>query len=204
MDFNEKLQQLRKQKSMTQEQLAEELFISRTAVSKWESGKGYPNIDSLKNISKIFSVSIDDLLSGEELISLAESENHSNMIKVFNLIFGILDLMAIACIFLPLFGQPEGEFIRAVSLFGCHDISVLTRIIYLLMLILMLIMGIAELIILLFEKEKWLEFINTASILLHAFVVFVFVVTRQPYVTSFLFMLFLIKVVLLIKANRIK
>jgi len=56
MDFNEKLQQLRKQNNMTQEQLAEQLYVSRTAISKWESGKGYPNIDSLKSISKLFSV----------------------------------------------------------------------------------------------------------------------------------------------------
>ncbi len=42
MEFNEKLQQLRKKNNLTQEQLAEQLFVSRTAVSKWESGKGYP------------------------------------------------------------------------------------------------------------------------------------------------------------------
>ena len=62
MEFNEKLQELRKQKGLTQEDLAERLYVSRTAVSKWESGRGYPNIDSLKEISKYFSVSIDDCL----------------------------------------------------------------------------------------------------------------------------------------------
>ena len=59
MEFNEKLQHLRKENNMTQEQLAERLYVSRAAVSKWESGKGYPNIESLKAISKLFSVSID-------------------------------------------------------------------------------------------------------------------------------------------------
>jgi transcriptional regulator with XRE-family HTH domain len=204
MEFNEKLQQLRKQKSLTQEQLAEELFVSRTAVSKWESGKGYPNIESLKSISKLFSVSIDDLLSGEELISLAASENHSNMIKVFSLIYGILDLMAIACIFLPLYGQQDGEFIRAVTLFVYRDISVMTRTIYFTMLILMSALGILELIIQFFENEKWLVIGKTCSIILHAFAILIFVLTRQPYVTSFLFMLFMIKVVLLIISSRFK
>ena len=71
MDFHEKLQQLRKQRGWTQEQLAEQLFVSQTAVSKWESGRGYPNLESLKAISALFSVSIDDLLSGGELIVLA-------------------------------------------------------------------------------------------------------------------------------------
>lgn len=70
LEFNEKLQQLRKQKDLTQEQLAEQLYVSRTAISKWESGKGYPNIESLKCLAKLFSVSIDELLSNEELITL--------------------------------------------------------------------------------------------------------------------------------------
>ena len=87
MEFHEKLLQLRKQKGMTQEQLAEELFVSRTAISKWESGKGYPNIDSLKSISKLFGVTIDELLSGEELITLAASENRSNVSSQKGLLF---------------------------------------------------------------------------------------------------------------------
>ena len=66
MEFHEKLQELRKSRGLTQEELAEALFVSRTAISKWESGRGYPSIDSLKEISSYFSVSIDDLLSGEQ------------------------------------------------------------------------------------------------------------------------------------------
>ncbi len=56
MEFNEKLQELRKQKGLTQEELAKVLYVSRTAISKWESGRGYPNIDSLKAISKKKSI----------------------------------------------------------------------------------------------------------------------------------------------------
>jgi len=70
MEFNDKLQQLRKEQGLTQEQLAEELYVSRSAISKWESGRGYPSFDSLKAISMLFSVSVDDLLSGEELNTL--------------------------------------------------------------------------------------------------------------------------------------
>ena len=74
MEFHEKLQALRKQKGLTQEELAAKLFVSRTAVSKWESGRGYPNIDSLKALAKFFSVTVDELLSGEDLLSLAREE----------------------------------------------------------------------------------------------------------------------------------
>ena len=75
MEFHEKLQELRKSRGLTQEELAECLFVSRTAISKWESGRGYPSIDSLKEIANYFSVSIDELLSSEKMLSLAEKEN---------------------------------------------------------------------------------------------------------------------------------
>ena len=78
MEFNEKLQELRKNKGLTQEQLAEALFVSRTAISKWESGRGYPNLDSLKEISRYFSVTIDDLICSEEIIIAAEDEKTKN------------------------------------------------------------------------------------------------------------------------------
>lgn len=45
MELSEKLQELRKEKGLTQEELAEALFVSRTAISKWESGRGVPNIE---------------------------------------------------------------------------------------------------------------------------------------------------------------
>ena len=66
MEFNEKLQELRRSRGLTQEELAEKLYVSRTAVSKWESGRGYPNIDSLQAISGFFSVTVDELLSPTE------------------------------------------------------------------------------------------------------------------------------------------
>ena len=75
MEFHEKLQELRKRKGLTQEELSEALFVSRTAVSKWESGRGFPGIDSLKAISSYFSVSLDELLSGEELLAIAENDH---------------------------------------------------------------------------------------------------------------------------------
>ena len=72
MEFNEKLQELRKQRKMTQEELAAELYVSRTAVSKWESGRGYPGIESLKAIARLFSVTVDELLSSDKLLMIVE------------------------------------------------------------------------------------------------------------------------------------
>lgn len=80
MELSEKLQELRKEKGLTQEELAEALFVSRTAISKWESGRGVPNIESLKAISKFFSVSIDELLSGEEILKIADEDNKQKVV----------------------------------------------------------------------------------------------------------------------------
>ncbi len=203
MEFSEKLQQLRKQNNFTQEQLADKLYISRTAVSKWESGKGYPNIDSLKSISRLFDVSIDDLLSGEELITLAASENRSNMSKAFSLIYGILDLMAIAFIFLPFYGNLEGNHIRAVSLIDFHEVSNIRGTFFAIP-ISMSVFGIIEIMMQFFENEKWLNVSKTCSIILHATAILLFILARQPYVTSFLFMFFIIKVIIWIKNARLK
>ena len=93
MEFSQKLQQLRKQKGITQEQLADAIFVSRTAVAKWEQGKGYPNIDSLKDLAKIFAVTIDDLLSGEQLLCLAQTESKQKQKRFISLVFGLIDLI---------------------------------------------------------------------------------------------------------------
>ena len=81
MEFNEKLQELRKNKGLTQEELAEALYVSRTAISKWESGRGYPSIDSLKEIAKYFSVTIDEILSSDEVLSIAEEHQNAYIQK---------------------------------------------------------------------------------------------------------------------------
>lgn len=79
MEFNEKLQELRKTRNLTQEELAEAIFVSRTAVSKWESGRGYPSIDSLKELSRFFSVSIDELIRPDEVVIAAERDKRSSL-----------------------------------------------------------------------------------------------------------------------------
>ena len=130
MEFNEKLQELRKSRGLTQEELAEALFVSRTAISKWESGRGYPNLDSLKEISKYFSITIDELLSGDKLISIAEKENQSNIQSICDLLFGIVDLFSLVLIFLPLYPKPVDGYIYSVNLFEYEDTAVTIRVVY--------------------------------------------------------------------------
>ena len=130
MEFNEKLQELRKQKGLTQEALASALFVSRTAVSKWESGRGYPNIDSLKAIAKFFGVSVDELLSGEEALNLAEADTKQKETRIRNRVFGLLDCSMVIFFFLPLFGQTAGGIVQTVSLLGLTELQPWLKVCY--------------------------------------------------------------------------
>lgn len=116
MDFNEKLKQLRQNKKWTQEELAEKLFISRTAVSKWESGRGFPSIESLKAISQVFDISIDELLSNSELISIAEKDKQQQQKRFQHLLLGTLDCMVGLLLFLPTFGKAQGERLSLIHI----------------------------------------------------------------------------------------
>ena len=66
MYFNEKIKHLRKQKDMTQEQLAEYMCVSPQAISRWETGITCPDISALPQLSELFCVSVDELLGIDE------------------------------------------------------------------------------------------------------------------------------------------
>ena len=122
MEFHEKLQELRKQKNLTQEELSEMLFVSRTAISKWESGRGYPSIDSLKAIAQFFGITIDDLLSNRELICIAEEDSCKKTQHMRDLVFGLLDCSIGMLFFLPLFGQQVNGIIYQVPLLSLENL----------------------------------------------------------------------------------
>ena len=68
MTLADKLKEARKNTGLTQTELAEKLCVSRQAITKWETGKGIPDVDNLRMISKVLNVSIDFLLDDEETL----------------------------------------------------------------------------------------------------------------------------------------
>jgi len=198
MEFNEKLQQYRKQGGMTQEQLAERLNISRTAVSKWESGRGFPNIEALKNISRIFQIPIDDLLSGEELIGIAELDGAEGLDRAYSMVFGILDLLMLAFIVLPFYGNDEGDYIRAVNLFRYATLPSI-KAIYFGVFILLGLTGVLEIALQFSESAKARAFARRGSLAFHALAILFFTLTREPYVAFFSILLILSKAFLLLR-----
>ena len=85
LEIANRLQQLRKEKGFSQEQLANELGISRQAVSKWERAESSPDTDNLICLAKLYGVSLDELLSTddsiEEIISNNIDEEKDNIIN---------------------------------------------------------------------------------------------------------------------------
>lgn len=195
MEFKDKLQALRKQNNMTQEELSKRLFISRTAVSKWESGKGYPSIESLQRISVVFSISIDELLSNGELLTMAESENKLNMLRLKSIVYGILDMIFIIFIFLPLYGDSSGEYVRSVNLLNCADISPMIRIVYITIFTVMTLLGICEMAVIGFSQNK-IKHLSILSVVIHSLAVVCLVLIRQPYITLLAFITLIIKIVI--------
>ena len=71
MEFSEKLITLRKGRDLTQEQLAEQLNVSRQSISKWESGQVIPEVEKIIELSKAFNVTLDYLLKPSEIDELS-------------------------------------------------------------------------------------------------------------------------------------
>jgi transcriptional regulator with XRE-family HTH domain len=100
MHIGNKIKKLRQDHQMTQEQLAEKLHVTRNAVSKWETDKGLPNMDSLIAITKLFHISLDNLFSDEEIaIMTLENtetlEHHKNLIYalILTLVYGSIGIL---------------------------------------------------------------------------------------------------------------
>ena len=199
MEFNKKLQELRKQRGLTQEELAEKLYVSRTAISKWESGRGYPNIESLKVIAKFFSVTVDELLSPGEVLTIAE-ENQKQTEKHFrDLAFGLLDLCMSLLLFLPLFAEKADGIIQSVSLIALDSVPIYLKIAYFAVAISMIIMGILTLALQNCSAVLWTKAKGKISLTLGVIAVLLFIVSKQPYAAAFAFLLLVIKGIVLIK-----
>ena len=200
MEFSEKLQELRKSRSLTQEELAEALFISRTAISKWESGRGYPSIDSLKEISRFFSVTIDDLICSDELITAAESDKKEFVSKYVSLICNVLDILLAILLFIPAFGNGSGTS-ETVSLFGLTGISMWVKIVFIVIISITILNGVCGVIIAHVDKPVWSRHRLVTGIALSILAVIVFIATRQPYAGIVCFAFLVIKGFLIAKTK---
>ena len=199
MEFHEKLQELRKSRNLTQEELAEVLFVSRTAVSKWESGRGYPSIDSLKEISHYFSVTIDELLSSEKLLTIAEKENKANIRNMCNLLMGVVDTLSFLLIILPLYPNTIDSFVYSVNLLQYTETTAFNRSVYWCFFLLLIITGITKILFTKSENRKTNQMLTILSMTLSILAVLFLALAREAYAVAVAFLLLVIKGILLLK-----
>lgn len=120
--FCDKLKELRKEKNLTQEELAKKVFISRSLIAKYETGVSYPNKENLEKLALFFNVEINDLIdTNETTLEVINSKNISDRVNcVCLLTSAIFSLLMAIFIFIPVFQGKryvylEGENNRVVE-----------------------------------------------------------------------------------------
>lgn len=190
MELHEKLQELRKQKGLTQKELAERLYVSRTAISKWETGRGYPNIDLLKQIAAFFDVSLDTLLSKEEMFTIAQTDSKKKLQRHCDVVYGLLDLLVLLFLFLPLFAQRSGRSALSVSLLALATENPAVKVWYLIAVGVIAAYGTLMLALQNYTARFWMRQKQNISLLLSACTAVLLILGSQPYaaVTIFSFL----------------
>lgn len=201
MELHNKIQELRKKQNLTQEELAEKLYVSRTAISKWESGRGYPSIDSLKAISDYFDVSVDDLLSSDELLSIASSDTSNKVSHIRDLVSGLLDCSVSLFLFLPLFGEKHITGIISVPLLTFQGTSSYVRPLFLVEISLIVIKGILILSLQNIDSPLWNRIKFKVSIYLNLIAMVTFIICSQPYPALLMLVYLIIKSVIFKKMH---
>ena len=200
MEFSEKLQKLRTQRNLTQEQLANQLFVSRTAISKWETGRGTPNLDSLQAIAKLFGVSLDELLSTEEVVVMAKNENKRNTEQILCYIDSVLNLMSVFGFLLPMYKVFKNNVYYCVPLYQYSGF--MHKTIFIIQSAILLC-GVLGLIFQWKEKEKIYNLVKFSGYILMIIFIFLLIALNHPNASSFCFAFLLIKGMVLIKGRKI-
>lgn len=103
MEIGNKIKNYRESINLSQEELADKVYVSRQTVSNWENNKSYPDINSLKLLSNIFDVSLDDLVKGDiEKMKRKVEESDIKKINSLSIIYSI-ELLTIIISAYPLF-----------------------------------------------------------------------------------------------------
>lgn len=126
MTLGEKIKKLRTENKLTQDELAEKLFVTRTAISKWETGKGYPGIDSLKLISTLFGISIDDLISDNDVTSKKLLEEKTAR-KMYYIAIAFVIIAAIGALLAHSFSSPYFFILCLLGVIGYVIFGILSK-----------------------------------------------------------------------------
>ena len=115
MKFSEKLIKLRKERSLSQEELGYELNVTRQTVSKWELGQTTPDLDKLLELSKLFNISVDELINDNDSVSekkgsiVMEEKNNNNNVKTIVIALIIIAIIIGAVVLIVNFSEQKSK-----------------------------------------------------------------------------------------------
>ena len=150
-------------------------------------------------MSKFFGITIDELLSGDELLTIAEEDTRQNSLRVRDLVYGLMDCSGVMFCFLPFFGQRAEGTVRAVTLLALTELAPYLRVAYWAAVIGMVAWGILTLTLQSCQQAIWIKSKSIVSLLLNVGGVLLFMISPQPYAAAVLFIFLMIKVVILLK-----
>ncbi|ACV29216.1 HTH-type transcriptional regulator immR [Anaerococcus prevotii] len=127
MKIGDKLKEARLKKNMTQEEVAEKIFVSRQSISNWENNKTYPDIGNVIALSDLYEISLDELLKGSDNF-MKHLEESTDLVKSNKKLIGIIILALITMIIIALFTEFLPERLNMVAIFVLSII--LTGLIY--------------------------------------------------------------------------
>lgn len=167
---------LRKEKGLTQEELAKGVYVSRSLIAKYETGAAYPNKENLEKLALFFGVKIEDMIENSE--TTLEVVNSKNIASKLNhiclMITTILSALISICVFIPFFQgkrylypveigeMPELEYFRASIFSGTYNYG---KYIGLILFFVSIFTCSISIISILLKRKKYSPFLNLASYL---------------------------------------
>ena len=133
MEIGKQIQRLRGAKGMSQEELADRLYITRQTLSNWETGKTYPDINSLLRLSDLFHISLDELVKGDlqTMEEKIKQEDIARFRRENNILKGMLALCGVSFLVWLLWNETVGQvlcWISMAAVFLCaYRVDVLQR-----------------------------------------------------------------------------
>ena len=127
MKIGDQLKKARLDKNMTQEEVAEKIFVSRQSISNWENNKTYPDIGNVIALSDLYEISLDELLKGSDNF-MKHLEESTDIVKSNKKLMALIILALIAMIVMAIFTKFLPEKVFLVSIFTLAVI--LTSLIY--------------------------------------------------------------------------
>ena len=127
MKIGDKLKEARLKKNMTQEEVAEKIFVSRQSISNWENNKTYPDIGNVIALSNLYEISLDELLKGSDNF-MKHLEESTDLVKSNKKLIGIIIIALLTMVIIALFTEFMPERLNMLAIFSLSII--LTGLIY--------------------------------------------------------------------------